>query len=426
MLVPWLFSVWLVSSLQSKNTIEKAGGGSRTGRLREVFGWKQMDYAYPTQQERDAAMKDGSYVPENNLPLGLEIWRDYIFITIPRWRGGVPATVTYVNRNDNTKSPLLQPFPDWSWHQLGNCDGLTSVFRMSVDTCGRLWVMDSGAIDLVATVNSICPPQIFVFDLNGNNRLVRKFVIPKDQAPEGALFANIVVDIKDGVCDEAFAYVSDVFRYGLVVYSFAEDRSWRIEHPYFYPDPLVCRYEVDDIIFRWTDGLFGLALSPEQSSREERYLYFHPMSSFREFVVPTSTLRHDNITETYLDHFEAVGEPRGESHSHASGSAMDRNGVLYYNMVSNDAVACWNSKNYHSPKTQGIVEKNKATLSFPNDLKVDQDPVQNLWVLSNRLHRYMYRGLNQNEINFRVLSVSTRQAVKGTVCQPGLPYQPHN
>lgn len=137
---------------------------------------------------------------------------------------------------------------------------------------------------------------------------------------------------------------------------------------------------------RWTDGVFGLALSPVSESTGDRYLYFHPMSSYREFSVPTSILRNDTAEE-HPEEFKALGEPRGTVNRHSSASGMDRRGVLYYNLVTQDSVGCWNSKRPYRRIYQGSIGQSSDILNFPNDLKVDLEKRQNIWVLSNRLHK---------------------------------------
>lgn len=42
------------------------------------------------------AIASGEYVQANNLPVGLEIWRNKLFITVPRWKAGVASTLNYV------------------------------------------------------------------------------------------------------------------------------------------------------------------------------------------------------------------------------------------------------------------------------------------------------------------------------------------
>jgi len=56
--------------------------------LLERFTWKTMDFAYPNERTRQLAIASGEYIPENSLPVGIEIWRNKLFVTIPRWRDG--------------------------------------------------------------------------------------------------------------------------------------------------------------------------------------------------------------------------------------------------------------------------------------------------------------------------------------------------
>ena len=53
-------------------------------KLVEKFSWKQLEFEWPSEQAEKAAISKGQYVPENNLPLGLERWNDKLFITVPR------------------------------------------------------------------------------------------------------------------------------------------------------------------------------------------------------------------------------------------------------------------------------------------------------------------------------------------------------
>lgn len=383
------------------------------GGLREVVRWKQIEIEYPSEKARQIAIETGRFVAENNLPLGLHVFKDKIFVTLPKWKDGVPVTLGVIGK-DEGPSPSIKPYPDWSWHSGPQCDGLTSVFRIDVDACDRLWVLDSGIVDAENTVNQLCPPQIFIFNLE-TDKLVRRYIVPRDQSPDSSLLSNIVVEVLED-CENVYAYLGDVFRYGLIVYSYKANRSWRVTHSYFYPDPLASDYILDGIEFQWVDGLFGMALSPPDG-QGSRLLYFHPLSSYREFSVPTYILRNESLGFGMNKHFKVVGQPRGQAVSHSTGSAMDRNGVLFYNLLTKSAVACWNSNSFaYDPTTQAILYQNNETLSFPNDLRVDAETEQTIWVLSNRLHRFLYDRLDPNDVNFRILSAHVKELVRGTVC----------
>jgi hypothetical protein len=52
-------------------------------RLEERYAWKQLEFDWPTGQ-REEKIASGKYKPENNLPVGIEVWRNKLFMTIPR------------------------------------------------------------------------------------------------------------------------------------------------------------------------------------------------------------------------------------------------------------------------------------------------------------------------------------------------------
>lgn len=182
---------------------------------------------------------------------------------------------------------------------------------------------------------------------------------------------------------------------------------------------MYCHYDMDGITFNWMDGIFGMSLSPGPDSN--RVLYFHALSSNNEFYVPTASLRNATIsTGDLIEHFAALDDARCHRHEscQSSAMAMDDNGVMFYNLVVRGKVGCWNSNRDFGPATQGVLSSGPpATLSFPNDLKVDKEPMQRVWVLSNGLHKYLYGTVNPAEINYRVMMAHTASVTQGTVCE---------
>lgn len=60
-----------------------------------------------------------NFIPYNNLPMGATHHKDRIFITLPRRRLGMPATLTYVSANGaKGSSPSLQAYPNFRTNEL--------------------------------------------------------------------------------------------------------------------------------------------------------------------------------------------------------------------------------------------------------------------------------------------------------------------
>lgn len=87
-------------------------------------------------------------------------------------------------------------------------------------------------------------------------------------------------------------------------------------------------------------------------------------------------------------------------------------------MVTRDTIGCWDSGKPYKRSNLGIVAEDNERLIFPNDLKVDQEKRQSVWVLSNKLPFYLYEELKKDQINFRIMSAYTNEATENTVCDP--------
>ncbi|KAI5698107.1 hypothetical protein M8J75_001743 [Diaphorina citri] len=410
-----------------------------------VFRWKIIDFVFRDNKQKVNLIRSNKFIPENNLPLGIGIWRSTIFLSFPKWKAGIPFTLASFNMNDPSESPILLPYPNWSYFDDSNCNSLISVFRMSVDKCDRLWIMDTGVTNILSSIQQLCPPKIMVFDLK-TNTLIRKYILPTAQVFEGSLFSNIVTEVVED-CDHVFAYVNDVFRYGLIVYDFFKNTSYRLTHPYMYPEPTQSTYILDNLKFRWVDGIFGMAISPELSGKykrhpyeyyhynvhhyngtnvdktirdDQRYMYFHSMSSNRHYYVSTTDLRNSSryVNSSDIDeYFHYLGSRF--RNTQASASAINSNGVMFYNLVTKHSVGCWNTKTkVYLPQTQDIVQTSRDILNFPNDLKID--PNDNIWILSNKLHQYLYGFLDFNVYNYRILVANSNDIVRNTKCDPYL------
>lgn len=312
------------------------------------------------------------------------------------------------------KSPQLKPYPSWSAHQIADdVPVIVSPFRVRADACGRLWVLDSGIDDILGNFTVVTPPKLLIYDLHDDN-LLRSYEFKSDDYKSDSFFASIAVEDDD--CENTFAYSADIEKPGLVVYSWKSGTSWRIQHNFFHPDPTAGNFSIGGTTFEWKDGLFGLALSKPQPVSNETVMYFHPFVSKDEFMVPTKFLKDPAHTENNANYheFKQLGT-RGE-HAQSNAEFLDKNtGVLFYTLPNLNAVACWKTttKEYNL-KSQGRIFMDKVLMEFPNDVKVDDKG--RLWVISDRLQKFMYSSLDPNEVNFRIFMQTVKNAIAHTAC----------
>lgn len=251
-----------------------------------------------------------------------------------------------------------------------------------------------------------------VFDLQSNRRIRRYELRPQD-TNANTFIANIAIDIGRN-CEDAFAYFSDELGYGLIAYSWEQNRSWRFEHSFFFPDPLRGDFNIGGLNFQWgEEGIFGITLSPMQNDGFKT-LYFSPLASHREFSVSTRILRDENRVEESYHDFSYFTEER-EGNAHTTSRVMSDSGVMLFNLIDQNAVGCWNSETAYSPKNHDIVDRDDVGMVFPADVKIDD--TNTVWVISDRMPVFLLSELDFTDINFRIFSAPLESLLQGTACE---------
>lgn len=161
-------------------------------------------------------------------------------------------TVVEVNK---TESPLLVPYPDLETNTVGTVKWpprLVSVTRVRADACDRLWVMDTGSVELLTSQHKqMVPPKIVVYNLKTDEPV---FAFSLRDYKDGSLFPTITVDVTSANCNHAFAYLPDVMHSRLVVYSMDTNDTHVIEHNYFHFDPLAGDFHNGGLRWQWQVG----------------------------------------------------------------------------------------------------------------------------------------------------------------------------
>ncbi|XP_012524490.1 protein yellow [Monomorium pharaonis] len=366
-----------------------------------VYSWKQVEFKLPNDTIQNEHIISGDYIPENNMPLGLAIWHEKIFTTIPRWKKGVLATLNSFSMSDNEHSPIFTPYPDFETNNISSSDGLVNIFRIRIDACDRMWGLDTGVDDILGDYKVVRPMRLIVIDLK-TNMIIRKYTLKDTDVKPESFIADLVVDVIPGQCDKAYAYMSDLTEYGIVVYSWEKKDSWRINHHFFHFDPLNGNFKINGYNFQWTDGVFGMSLSPI-CPNGSRTLYFHSMSGITEFSVATDILKDNksNKSEIY-DNFHIVGT-KGPLTQGPSSIIDQKTCVNYFTQVNRNGIACWDMTTELNPDTFKLVAQDNTTLVFPQDITID-NVSRKLYVLSNNLQKFMQHSFDPSTTNFFITS----------------------
>ncbi|XP_063618525.1 protein yellow [Cydia splendana] len=372
--------------------------GSASAILEVVSQWNVMQFDFPP----DPVLLE-KFQPENTVATGLEIGWDRIYLGIPRLRAGVPATLAWIPRSlPSGVSPVLQAYPDWSWHTAGrgdiNCTGLVSVYRIRADRCNRLWVLDAGVVTSLDDFRRVCPPKILIFDM-ATDRLVRSVYFPRELLRPSSLLTNLVLDETRSSarlasnCDNIFAYISDTVAPGIIVYDGHRDNAWRVTHASMYPDPDMGEYDINGERFTLMDGIVGLAHSPAQG-----LLYYQPLATDRLFSVSTAVLAAGPPAEGTDLPVNLVGRKS----SQGLGIAVDpRDDTIIFSPIVETAIAAWNPiSNSHR-----VLAQDPEKLQFCAEVRWAERDNGAVWALSTRFHKYFKRQVNKHEIHIRIVRI---------------------
>ncbi|XP_043266209.1 protein yellow-like [Colletes gigas] len=385
-------------------SLECASAG---GRLEVAFQWKYLDWAWP-----NIPLTGKNFTLGNSFTQDVDIDRyGRVFVTSPQWLDGVPITLSLVTTAAGYGGPLLVPYPDWTWFTPFNCNSLISVYRLAIDECNRLWVVDTGRI----SSNAVCPSKILIFDL-ATDQMIHKYVIPDDQVLYGkAALVTPIVDVGK-TCLDTYLYVADVDQNGLLIYDLGHDQSWRVNNTRgnaFGPDDDAMFITIAGETFDLTDGTLGMSLSP-RGFFNERYLYFNSLASYYQKFTDTKSLALSKYKEPI------VYQSNHRRASQAGVQATSRRGVIFFQLVQLTAVACWNIEKPFTPKNVVIIAQDELTLQYVSGIKVivNNQGEEELWFNTNRLQKTINMTLKPNETNFRLIRGKVDDIIRGTNCEP--------
>lgn len=364
----------------------------------ETFQWKTINIVWPSEEIRTRVHERNEFIPVNNAIVGIKIWKNKMYLTIPRYKEGIPVTLAVATSIPNESySPSLIPYPSWEMQTVGDCKSLQFVQSMEIDPKGRMWIIDSGRTETMTTQpKSRCPPRLVIIDIENNGEILKSHEFSSDVAsPEISLLNDIVLDHTDG----GYAYITDTNKLnpGIIVYSLRDNKSWKISHDSMRAQSEDIKLRVGNEHLNSPINIDGIALSPVDTSI--RLVYYSPFSSLRLYTVPTSVLK--NNTKDINDFVRDMGKKK----SQADGMIMSSNGILYFGSLIDDAVAVWDSIRTSFSTGQNFISRDHERMQWPGAFSIDENGF--LWCVTNGFQNYIKDQVDPNKPNYRVLKMST-------------------
>ncbi|KAJ8687785.1 hypothetical protein QAD02_023579 [Eretmocerus hayati] len=184
--------------------------GTVLGQLETVYQWRYIDYTWPSKAKRQEAIRTGDYNISRPLPMDFALSQDgRMFMTIVSV-DGVPARLGVItNRTGVDSGPLIRPYPSWGWTDKKSCGAIHKPYRIQIDRCNRLWVLDSShnALDQPRE----CHPKLLAFNL-WTDTLIYNITIPENIATNAqtnlTLLTNVIVDTYGPYCEHTTVTVA--------------------------------------------------------------------------------------------------------------------------------------------------------------------------------------------------------------------------
>lgn len=283
--------------------------------LNVAYQWDKIDLSARPDVDEDRSR----YAPENNMPYRLKIWNGALFVAVPRFRRGVPATLCR-----SRDGAAMRPFPSRGLQTVGNCLAVQNVKDMDVDHLGQLWLLDVGRVhdaDPAGPADRTCEPKLFVVRAD-TGAVIRSAVMPTAVQSAGSVLTGMAIDLKTLTAVVADVGAADP---GFIVYSLPEGvyRKYRcaaLSAAGGGTGRANGRYDEAQLIVSPIDGI----------------LYFTTVRLDRLYAVPLSVLSAPPARD--VGHHVHDHGPKADA---STAMIMDTGGNLYLGMTRK--VIAWNT-----------------------------------------------------------------------------------
>eukprot|EP00428_Durinskia_dybowskii_P077932 CAMPEP_0170357570 /NCGR_PEP_ID=MMETSP0117_2-20130122/1778_1 /TAXON_ID=400756 /ORGANISM="Durinskia baltica, Strain CSIRO CS-38" /LENGTH=322 /DNA_ID=CAMNT_0010611747 /DNA_START=295 /DNA_END=1264 /DNA_ORIENTATION=- len=313
---------------------------------------------------------------------------------------GVPATLNKLERRLGSSGEYtLTPFPSWDMQIEGKDGDLQSVQSMTIDSKGRMWVIETGRRNFLSPLPSRFvdgAAGVWIIDL-ATNTILSKYYFPADVASYDVSFVN------DIVLDESrdLAYLSDAGGAGgIIVYDHSAGTSRRYSSVSTMNEPdyvmIIDGVNYGNTIF--TTPSDGIAITPDNNA-----ILYGAVQGTKLYRVPTSVLRNYSTSTAEIDAaVELIGT------KNPSDGFKYMNGLMYYGDLPSSCYHALNvtSTSYPDIATDAMsVPSDPETLRWVDTFAVDLSDSSRLWFVTNKLDLYITYTMDftgASGANFRV------------------------
>lgn len=354
-----------------------------------VYQWISVEFQWPNETMKQEYLDSGKYIPQNNAINGIKLYKGQVYLTIPRLKDGVAASLTMVDSNSNENSPVLHAYPSWEMHVVGDCNTLQLVQSMEIEPdTGLMWILDTAYVPSSSIeVADRCPPKIVIWDINQNKEVYR-YVFPDDVVSDPFYLNDLVLDYDTGNYVK-YVYISDTLGRKMMVYDHTNKQSYYFVHSSFDREMEYSTISINGQSTMAPLSVNGIAISYDFSE-----VYYCPMASLTLYRAPTTALRNKDSNINVLTGVESLGSKGIQS----DGLYYGKGSSLYYSTLGQNGVYRWDTWT----NVKEALVKN-STIEWVDSLGMDENGY--LWFTSNNLHTFFGNTTSPGKSNYYVWKV---------------------
>lgn len=346
-----------------------------------MYQWNTVDYEWIDDTMRNEYIAKNKYIPEHNGIKGIRVYKDKVYVTVPRLYPGVPSTLNVLTDTADDRAAWLRPYPNWAWQTEGDCNVLQSVQGIEIDpNTGYMWILDIGykaQYNVSVKPLDACPAKLVMYDIEEDQE-INRYIFPQYVVGRGSFYLNdIVLDYKNG--SAAFAYITDNMDYKLIVYDYMRNESRFLAHPSMEPETEITKTNRSMNVPR---GINGIAISLDLG-----YVYYSRLGDVFLHKIPTEILRN---YESDIVVFSGAVRRLGDKVPQGDAMMLSSNNNLYFSALGSNSVYKWDvSKNVdlvpNEKKVQTVVAMDPR-MEWVNALALDEKGY--LWFTSNKMSKF--------------------------------------
>lgn len=190
-----------------------------------------VDYLWGSSHNRSLYEESGQFVVSNNVITGIKVSSaGDIFVSVPRWKSGVPSSLNKLVANPNGPGYVLKPWPSWDFNAIGVTGSLQYAQSFIIDSNNVMWIPEVGRTNFYDTnplLLTSAPAGIFKVNVS-NGEVISRYHFPEYVvSPNNSFVNDIVLDEING-----YAYFTNTWAEGgIIVYNINKNISHAFSGP---------------------------------------------------------------------------------------------------------------------------------------------------------------------------------------------------